>query len=74
MVAGAAVRDVRGLFEGLVPAEVIDAYDRLLASDGCAKDEADSMIGDLGLVEALTRMGMAHVELPEGPGRLTSLL
>jgi hypothetical protein len=72
MVAGAAVRDVRGLFDGLVPAEVIDAYGRLLASDGCAKDEADSVIGDRGLVEALTRTGMAHVEphTPTEPARL----
>ena len=29
---------MQGLFGGLVPAEVIAAYDRLLASDGCAKD------------------------------------
>jgi hypothetical protein len=34
VVADAAVRaDIRDLFEGLVPVEVIDAYDRLLASD-----------------------------------------
>lgn len=72
MVARAAVRDIRALFEGLVPAEVIDAYDRLLASDGCAKDEADSVIGDRGLVEALTRTGTAHVEphTPTEPTRL----
>ncbi|MGH3409020.1 MAG: hypothetical protein ACRDRJ_41955, partial [Streptosporangiaceae bacterium] len=55
-----------------MPAEVIDAYDRLLAIDGCAKDEADRVIGDRGLVEALTRSGMAHVEpyTPTEPARL----
>lgn len=43
MVAAGAVRDeIRGLFEGLVPAEVIDAYGRLLASDGCAKEQAEA--------------------------------
>jgi hypothetical protein len=54
------------LFEGLVPAEVIEAYDRLLASDGCAKEQAESMIGDPGLVAALTDLGMAHVQ-PHSP-------
>lgn len=67
MVAGAAVHgEVRGLFEGLVPAEVIDAYDRLLESNGCAKDQADALVGDAGLVRALTDWGMAHV-LPHSP-------
>ena len=33
---------VRSLFDGLVPAEVIEAYDRLLATDGCAKEQAES--------------------------------
>ncbi len=56
---------VRELFEGLVPAEVVDAYDRLLASDGCARDDADSVVGT-GLVQALTDLGMAHV-LPHSP-------
>jgi DNA-binding CsgD family transcriptional regulator len=67
VVADAAVRaDVRGLFEGLVPVEVIDAYDRLLASDGCAKDQAETLVGDAGLVDALTGWGMAHVQ-PHSP-------
>ncbi len=68
MVAGtSAVRgEIRGLFEGLVPAEVIEAYDRLLAADGCAKDEAKELVGDAGLVAALTGTGMAHVR-PHGP-------
>jgi DNA-binding CsgD family transcriptional regulator len=61
VVAEAAVRDVRRLFDGLVPAQVIDAYDRLLARDGCAKDEAAALVG-AGLVEALTSWGMAHVQ------------
>jgi DNA-binding CsgD family transcriptional regulator len=62
VVAEAAVRGVQGLFEGLVPAEVIDAYDRLLASDGCAKDRAEELVGDAGLVAALTGWGMAHIQ------------
>ena len=67
MVAEAAPRDgTRGLFEGLVPAEVIDAYDRLRASDGCAKDQAEALVGDVGLVATLTDWGMAHVE-PHSP-------
>jgi hypothetical protein len=35
VVADAALRTgIRGLFDGLVPGEVIEAYERLLASDG----------------------------------------
>ena len=66
VVAGAAAPGVGELFEGLVPAEVIEAYDRLLATNGCAKDEAESLVGDRGLVAALTGWGMAHVQ-PHGP-------
>jgi DNA-binding CsgD family transcriptional regulator len=67
VVADAVVRaDIRDLFEGLVPAEVIEAYDRLLASDGCAKEQAESLVGDPGLVAALTDLGMAHVQ-PHSP-------
>jgi hypothetical protein len=67
VVADAAARaDIRDLFEGLVPAEVIDAYDRLLASNGCAKDQAETLVGDPALVAALTDWGMAHVQ-PHSP-------
>jgi DNA-binding CsgD family transcriptional regulator len=67
VVTGAVVGDsVRSLFEGLVPAEVIDAYDRLRASNGCAKDQAEALMGDGGLVAALTSRGMAHIQ-PHGP-------
>ena len=67
MVADAAVRaDIRDLFEGLVPVEVIDAYDRLLASDGCANEQAEALVGDASLVSALTDWGMAHVQ-PHSP-------
>ena len=67
MVADAAVRGgIRGLFEGLVPGEVIEAFDRLLASNGCAKDQAEALVGDAGLVAALTGWGMAHVQ-PHSP-------
>jgi len=63
VVADIPVRaDIRDLFEGLVPAEVIDAYDRLLASDGCAKEHVASLVGDPGLVATLTDLGMAHVQ------------
>jgi len=34
------------LFDGLVPTELIEAYDRLLATDGCAKERAESVVGD----------------------------
>jgi hypothetical protein len=67
MVTGAAVRGgIRGLFEGLVPVEVIDAYDRLLAHDGCAKDQAEALVGSTGMVRALTDSGMAHIQ-PHSP-------
>ena len=67
VVAAGPVRGgIRDLFEGLVPAEVIEAYDRLLARDGCAKDQAGELLGDAGLVQALTDRGMAHV-LPHTP-------
>ena len=49
-----------------MPAEVIEAYDRLLARDGCAKDQAGELVGGAGLVQALTDRGMAHV-LPHTP-------
>ena len=67
MVADAAARaDIRDLFKGLVPVEVIDAYDRLLASDGCAKDQAETLAGGPAVVAALTDLGMAHVQ-PHSP-------
>jgi len=67
VVAAGAVRDsIRELFEGLVPAEVIDAYDRLLARHGCAKEQAAELVGGAGLVQALTDRGMAHI-LPHTP-------
>jgi DNA-binding CsgD family transcriptional regulator len=67
VVAGiTASPGVRELFEGLVPAEVIGAYERLLASDGCARQEAEAMLGAGQLVAELTRRGMAHVQ-PHSP-------
>jgi hypothetical protein len=65
VVAGTA-SDVRALFGGLVAPEVIDAYDRLLATDGCAKTDAETVVGGPDLVRALTGQGMAHV-LPHTP-------
>ena len=67
MVTEAAVRGgIRGLFEGLVPQEVIDAYGRLLAHDGCAKDQIKVLVGSTELVQALTDSGMAHIQ-PHSP-------
>jgi hypothetical protein len=67
MVAAGAVRQsIQDLFDGLVPAEVAEAYDRLLVTGGCAKDEAEAVLGDAELVQALTERGMAHV-LPHSP-------
>jgi DNA-binding CsgD family transcriptional regulator len=67
VVAGATVSDgIHGLFDGLVPVEVIEAYDRLLATDGCAKDQAHAVVGDAELVRALTERGMAHIQ-PHSP-------
>lgn len=65
MVAATAACGVRELFEGLVAPEVIDAYDRLLATGGCAKADADAVVGR-GLVQELTGQGMANV-LPHTP-------
>jgi DNA-binding CsgD family transcriptional regulator len=64
VVAGAEVRDVQELFEGLVPAEVIAAYDRLRDSGGCPSDQAEAVVGDPDLVATLTGLGMAHVRPP----------
>ena len=72
VAAGAATGGIEGLFDGLVPAEVIEAYDRLLATGGCAKEHAESVVGDGELVRALTERGMAHVvpHSPEAPAWL----
>ena len=67
MATETAIRGgVRALFEGLLPADVVDAYDRLLAHDGCAKDQAEALVGSTGLVQALTDSGMAHIQ-PHSP-------
>src|SRR5258708_38567974 len=65
MVAEAVAREVGGLFDGLVSPEVIDAYERLQASGGCPKDQAEDLFG-AGLVDALTHWGMVHVR-PHSP-------
>jgi DNA-binding CsgD family transcriptional regulator len=67
VVAASAERPaIRQLFHGLVPEDVIIAYDRLLAHDGCPKDQAEAFIGDGRLVRALTERGMAHFQ-PHSP-------
>lgn len=54
VVEQAAVhRGIRRLFDGLVPTEVIDAYDELLAHDGCAKDQAEVLVSSGDLVPFL---------------------
>jgi hypothetical protein len=52
---------IQCLFDGLAPPEVIEAYDRLLVQNGCAKSDAEAMLG-AGLVRALTERGMAHIQ------------
>jgi len=66
VAAGTGHDSVHGLFDGLVPAEVIAAYNLLLDRDGCPKDQAEALVGDAGLVEALTECGMAHFQ-PHSP-------
>jgi hypothetical protein len=66
VAAGALASGIEGLFDGLVPADVIEAYGRLLAVGGCAMDHAESVIGDADLVQALTERGMAHIQ-PHSP-------
>jgi hypothetical protein len=66
VAAGAVAGGTEGLFDGLVSAEVIEAYDRLLATGGCAKDQAEAVVGDADLVRALTERGMAHIQ-PHSP-------
>jgi DNA-binding CsgD family transcriptional regulator len=68
MVAALASGGIRELFESLVPAEVIDAYDRLFTTGGCAKADAGTVAGSPAVVEALTSSGMAHI-LPHNPTR-----
>ena len=68
MVAGTAGWDVGSLFDGLLEPELIDAYERLRALDGCPKDQASGLVG-AGLVEALLHWGMAHVRPPTPPTR-----
>jgi hypothetical protein len=57
---------IHALFDGLVPADLLAAYERLLDRDGCPKEEADTITGGRRLVQALTDRGMAHV-LPHSP-------
>ena len=65
MVAETVAREVGGLFDGLLAPEVIDAYERLQASGGCPKDQAEDLFG-AGLVDVLTHWGMVHVR-PHSP-------
>ena len=67
-VTGSGRDRVRTLFEGLVPGDLLAAYDRLLARGGCPKDEAGTFAGGHRLVRALTDRGMAHVLPPSLAG------
>jgi DNA-binding CsgD family transcriptional regulator len=60
MVATTAV-PLHRLFDGLIPPELITAYDHLLATGGCAKDNAPAELGGPAIVQALTDTGMAHI-------------
>lgn len=65
VVAAPPRTGMRELFAGLVPTDVIDAYERLLATGGCAADQAPTVVGT-ALVDTLTSQGMAHI-LPHSP-------
>src|SRR5579863_1813781 len=49
------------LFDGLIPPDLITAYDHLLSTGGCAKDTAPAELGGPAIVQALTDTGMAHI-------------
>jgi DNA-binding CsgD family transcriptional regulator len=68
MVTAVTPGAMREPFQGLLPAEVIDAYNRLLTAGGCPDADAGATVGGTGLVDALTSTGMAHV-LPHSPAR-----
>src|SRR6185437_11097416 len=51
MVATTAV-PLHRLFDGLIPPELITAYDHLLATGGCAKDTAPAELGGPAIVAA----------------------
>ncbi len=60
------------LLQGVVPDDLLTAYNRLLDEDGCPHDEAADFFGSEETVEALTERGMAHVrpDVPAAPPRL----
>ena len=61
MKQGATDTDaVRRLLGGIVPDDVVAAYERLLDAGGCNEDAANEVIGDPALVEELARVGMAQ--------------
>jgi DNA-binding CsgD family transcriptional regulator len=66
MVAATTPAPVRRLFDGLVPPELLNAYEHLLATGGCAKTDAPAELGGPAIVQALTDTGMAHI-VPHTP-------
>lgn len=51
---------LRKLLGGLIPDELLDAYARLLAQDGCPESEAAEFTGSAEIAERLLAWGMAH--------------
>lgn len=49
------------LLDGVVEEEVLAAYVKLLAADGCAGEDAEAFLGSPALVRALTGRGMAYL-------------
>ncbi|WP_433177310.1 LuxR C-terminal-related transcriptional regulator [Actinoallomurus sp. CA-150999] len=52
---------VRRLFTGLVGDDLLAAFERLVAADGCPISQADDCVGPPDLVKELLDCGMAHI-------------
>ncbi|TDD69371.1 helix-turn-helix transcriptional regulator [Actinomadura rubrisoli] len=55
------------LLKDIVPDEVLGLYTRLLAQDGCLREQAADLLGGAEQVEVLRSAGLAHVQ-SSGPG------
>jgi DNA-binding CsgD family transcriptional regulator len=60
---------VRRSLGGLVHDDLLAAFEKLTAEDGCPADEAHKLLGDPGVVQKLIDSGLAHVGTasPEPP-------
>src|SRR6202453_2069682 len=65
-MAGQEPGYIAGLFAGLVPGDVIAAYEKLLAAGGVAREDAERVLGGASLVEELSARGRPHA-LPPPP-------